>query len=150
MSLSSGFSKLSVLDALEFAKTKSLHNCVMVVTRYSKFVTLWCPAQKKDPGTLEVCQSPYPITLPCLSRVPATDSLSIHWVPQPACRPHAHQCKCPVPCSQTNKDRSHLEQNHVLFNLPDKCCCQRLEDVLRPSMVRWLCVQLFRLRGLQR
>ena len=69
---------------------------------------------KNDPGTLEAYQSPCSNALPCLSRVLATDSSSIHWDLQPACRSRAFQCKCPVPCSQTNKDRAHLERNRVL------------------------------------
>ena len=43
---------------------------------------------KNDQGTLEACQSPYTNALSCLSRVPATNSMSIHWDQPPACRPH--------------------------------------------------------------
>ena len=88
--------------------------CTILSRCRTKLQTCKPCGTKNDPGTLEACQSPCSDALPCLSQVPATNSSSLHWDPQPACRPHTRQCKCPVPCSQTNKDRAHLERNFVL------------------------------------
>ena len=66
---------------------------------------------ENDPGTLVVCQSPYPNAVPCPLRVPAIAFSLTHWVPLPACRPHVPRYRCPVPCSQTNMDRARLERN---------------------------------------
>ena len=112
--LSATFSKLTVFGTLDLTKTKVLAQL---------FVTLLCPR------SLEVCQSPYPNALPCPSRVPATRSLSIHWDPLPAGRPHVPRCKCPVLRSKKNMDRAHLERNRVLSTCFDRCSCQRLGEI---------------------
>ena len=164
VSLSSGFSKLSVLDPLSSPKPKSLHNFVTLSRENSKRVASRCAAPRTTKKLLRLVSHHTPNALPCLSRVPATSSLSIHWDPQPACRPHAHQCKCPAPCSQTNKDRAHLERNRILSICSAGIACQRLRDVRRPSMAlrtfhttRLPSIRVFgavhtavRLRGLQR
>ena len=90
----SGFSKLSVLDS-RVRQIQSL--CTTLSRNHARLQTcsLEVSGTKNDQVTLEACQSPYSNALPCLARVPAASSVSIHWDPQPACRPHAHQCKCP-------------------------------------------------------
>ena len=95
---------------------------------------------KIDQETLEACQSPYTNALSCLSSVPATDSSLIQWDQPPACRPHAHQCKCSVRCSHTDTDHAHVESLITFVETPCQehtdalnccCCCKATFVTLR-------------------
>ena len=149
------FLETECVGSLEFVKTK-------VFAQLCHVVTLRCPAQRTTKELLRLVSHLTPIALPCLSRALATDFSSIHWDQPPACRPHAPQCKCPAPCSQTNKDRAHLERNRVLSTcstgfLPASRRCSKtqhglahfphhtsaIHQNLRAPPFGWLRIQLF-------
>ena len=155
------FFETECVGPLKFAKTKSL--CTTLSQNHSRLQTcnLAVSGTKNDQGTLEACQSPYPNALSCLLRVPATDSLSIHWDQPPAYLAHAHQCKCPGVHKQT---RITLILNKAMFFqlarqmfLPTSRRCPEtqhgfthspnytsaIRQNLPVSTFRWLCVQLF-------
>ena len=111
-----------MLDPLEFAKTKVFAKLLSRCHTKLQMCILAVSSTNNDPGFLEACQSPYTNALPCLSRVPATDSSSIHLHPQHVVHMHTNVRK---------HTRIALILNEtVFFQLARR---QRLGDVLRPS-----------------
>ena len=108
---------------------------------------------KNDQETLEACQSPYPNALSCLSRVPATNSLSIHWRPHADVQFRVHkQTRIAFILNETvffqlarqvflPAPRRCSETQHGLTHFPHHTSA--IHQNLRVPTFRWLCEQLF-------
>ena len=117
------FLKTKCVGSLALAKSKSL---CKTLSRDSKRVALRCLADKTTKELLRFVSQHTPthcfVFREILQQIFCQFTGTI--------RKHALPYKCPVQCSQ-NK---HGSDKAMFFNLPDKCSCQRLGNVLRPRM----------------
>ena len=112
------FLETECVGSLEFAKTKVFAQLCHVVTRDSKRVALRCSAQRTTKKLLRLVGHHTPTHCHVFREFLQQILCQFTGTPPPACRPHAHQSRCPVPCLETNKDRAHLERNRVLPTCP--------------------------------
>ena len=102
-----------MLDLLSSPKTKVFAQLCHIITRDPQACNLAVSGTKNDPGTLEACQSPYTNALSCVFEFLQQILCQFTGTNRQHVVQNAHQCKCPVQCSQTDTDHAHL--NKAMF-----------------------------------